>query len=137
MERSRAQENEAERVLVHWHPWSLPHTAILQRHAPKPIPNFEVKSRQARLVLRRGTTVESRVLYVAASVRGSMLRQDVSTAVTAQAQAALSAVHLCLYACEDTLSRLVRVLSASQTYLEFTLMNCGQLLQSEAPVLAL
>ena len=44
------------------------HSTIPQRHVPKPIPNFEVKARRAWLVLRRGTTGESHVPCVEATI---------------------------------------------------------------------
>jgi hypothetical protein len=48
------------------------HTTIVQGHAPEPISNSAAKSRHARLVLRRGTTVESRVSYVSPGGNGSI-----------------------------------------------------------------
>jgi hypothetical protein len=51
----------------------IPHTTIVQGHAQEPISNSSAKSRHACLVLRRGTTVESRVSYVPQSPDGSIL----------------------------------------------------------------
>jgi hypothetical protein len=45
--------------------WQV-HTTIVQGHTQEPISNSSAKSRHACLVLRRGTTVESRVSYVLA-----------------------------------------------------------------------
>jgi aromatic ring-opening dioxygenase LigB subunit len=55
----------------------LLHTTIVQGHAQEPISNSSAKSRHARLVLRRGTTVESRVSYVLVSPHGSILQHDI------------------------------------------------------------